>query len=127
MTLRIRSVDRGEGFHEIALEGRLDSNTYLEFEKLLDTLFNAKLKGIAFDLGGLSYMSSMGLRLFLRSAGYLKTVNGQLVFRKMQPQIKKVFDIANAIPSFAIFESVEEADRYLERMQQKALEGGDDK
>jgi hypothetical protein len=42
----------------------------------------------------------------------------------LQPQIKKVFDIAQALPGEAVFSSVEEADEYFDAMQKKALEEG---
>ena len=39
----------------------------------------------------------------------------------MQPQIEKVFDIANALPAQSIFTSTEEADNYLDSMQKRVL------
>jgi hypothetical protein len=41
----------------------------------------------------------------------------------LQPQIRKVFEIIQALPSLNIFESVEELDRYLAAMQRKVREG----
>jgi hypothetical protein len=35
----------------------------------------------------------------------------------LQPQIKKVFDILNALPTMQVFASIEEMDRYLDAMQ----------
>jgi hypothetical protein len=41
----------------------------------------------------------------------------------LQPQIKKVFDIINALPSMQIFASIEELDEYLDAMQKKVTRG----
>ena len=44
-------------------------------------------------------------------------------FMNLQPQIKKVFEIINAIPSMKIFTSMEELDEYLDIMQKKIKAG----
>ena len=43
----------------------------------------------------------------------------------LRPQIKKVFDIMNALPSMNVFASEEEADSYLAEMQKRKQEEGD--
>jgi hypothetical protein len=44
----------------------------------------------------------------------------------LQPQIKKVIEIAQALPSESIFASIEEADAYFDAMQKKVLDQGGD-
>ena len=44
------------------------------------------------------------------------------MFMHLQPQIKKVFDILNALPSLQVFASVAELDSYLDAMQKTARE-----
>jgi hypothetical protein len=39
------------------------------------------------------------------------------VFINLQPQIKKVFEILNALPSLKVFASIQELDNYLDAMQ----------
>jgi hypothetical protein len=53
----------------------------------------------------------------------LKAQNGVLQMVNVQPQIKKVFDIAAALPPETVFASVAEADAYLDMMQKKVLRG----
>jgi len=43
-----------------------------------------------------------------------------MVFMNLQPQIKKVFDILQAIPTLKVFASIEELDNYLDVMQKAA-------
>ena len=49
----------------------------------------------------------------------LAAINGELLMVRLPPQITKVFEIINAIPSMSIFSSIEELDAYLANMQSK--------
>ena len=40
---------------------------------------------------------------------------------KLKPQIKKVFEIIDALPSMNVFSGVQELDDYLDAMQQQAI------
>ncbi len=73
----------------IAVNGRLDTLSAPQLEAEL------KLDGVAeliFDLSGLEYTSSAGLRVLLSAQ---KTMNrqGRMVVRGVQPAVKEVFDI----------------------------------
>ena len=58
--------------------------------------------------------------------GYpLKKNDGKITFMNLQPQIKKVFEIINALPSMRIFSSIQELDDYLDVMQKKAVSAED--
>ena len=47
---------------------------------------------------------------------------GGLIMLNLQPQIKKVFEIINAIPSLNIFASVQELDEYLANIQRQEID-----
>jgi anti-anti-sigma factor len=123
MALQIGSLEKKPGFFELSLAGRLDSVTYADLEKRIDLLMTVPVQAIVLDLGLLEYISSMGLRVILKTRKDLKAKNGVLMVTNMQPQIKKVFAIANAIPDDAIFASVDEADRYYAAIQDKVKRG----
>jgi len=75
----------------------------------------------------LEYISSSGIRVFVIARKALHGRGGKLLLINAQPQIKKVFEIINALPSLAIFKDVEELDNYLTSMQQSVIEdGGED-
>ncbi|NLI33918.1 MAG: hypothetical protein GX422_14245 [Deltaproteobacteria bacterium] len=40
----------------------------------------------------------------------------------LQPQIKRVFEIINALPSLQIFSSIQELDDYLTEMQRQTIQ-----
>ncbi|MBW1768561.1 MAG: hypothetical protein JRJ65_16145 [Deltaproteobacteria bacterium] len=48
--------------------------------------------------------------------------NGSFGMINLKPQIRKVFDIINALPEITVFKNVEEADRYLDIMQKREIE-----
>ena len=72
---------------------------------------------IIFDMEFADYISSTGIRVLLKTKKTLKETNGKMVFMNLQPQIKKVFDILQAIPTLKVFASIEELDNYLDVMQ----------
>jgi anti-anti-sigma factor len=75
-----------------------------------------------FDLGNLQYVSSMGLRAFFRVREAIKSHNGNIVLTKLQPQVARVFEIAHALRHVPIFDSIEEADRFFDVIQEMELE-----
>ncbi len=114
--------NREAGACLMTLEGRLDANTYISFEEKIDALSGSKIKALILDLGKLSYISSAGVRVILKARKLMASVSGTFLMTNLQPQIRKVFEIVNALPDTPIFESVEEADRYLDTMQREEIE-----
>ena len=64
-----------------------------------------------------------GVRVFLKTRKVLKTSGGQVKFMNLRPQIKRVFEIINAIPSMQVFADTEELDRYLDAQMKKVIDG----
>ena len=79
----------------VALEGRLDTLS----APVLETELNAEIKEITtliFDLSGLDYLSSAGLRVLLTAQ---KTMNrqGAMAVRNVKPNIMEIFEITGFI------------------------------
>ena len=74
-------------------------------------------------MAGVNYISSMGVRVVLKAQKELKLRGGSLSLMNLQPQIKKVFEIINALPSMQVFSSIEELDKYLAEMQRQTIQG----
>ena len=122
MSLNVQVESKTEGVYFITMEGRLDTETYPLAEKKLMPLAFGQARVMLFNLAKLEYISSMGLRTILKVRKAIEAKKGTLVMTNVQPQIQKVFEIANALPAQSIFASVEEADHYLDRMQNLELE-----
>ncbi len=112
----------------VALSGKLDAATYLDFDKRIDPVLALVPHGgmLAIDLAGLDYISSAGLRSVLRARKTMKAKGGHSLIVNTQPQVRKVFDIVKAVPVNEVFSSVAELDAYLDKMQKKTLGGDED-
>jgi anti-sigma B factor antagonist len=125
MAMNVTSAQKAQGIFIVTVAGSLDSNTYKQFEQKLEALLSAGTELIVFDLESLTYLSSAGVRVFLKVRKVLKNRGGQVKFLNLQPQIKRVFEIINAIPSMQIFQNSDELDRYLDAQIKKVVAGED--
>jgi anti-anti-sigma factor len=108
----------------IGLEGRLDTHTAPELDAVLDkVLITRGIRRLVFDLGGLVYLSSAGIRCFIRARKILEPEGGKIAIVNPQPSVQKVLDIVKAIPPGGIFRSVAELDAYLDEIQRKVRDG----
>jgi len=123
MTLKVTSTQKALGTYVVSPVGSLDGHTYPAFEDEINQILDTSPTLIALDLKHLDYISSAGIRVILKTQKELKKKNGKIVFMKLQPQIKKVFEIINAIPSMKIFSSIQELDEYLDAIQKKVIKG----
>lgn len=122
MSLTVSTKEKRVGVFVVAPVGSLNTETHPVLERTLDSLIEAKASEIVLDMAGLDYISSAGVRVVFRTKKALKKKGGTLILMSMQPQIEKVFDIIDALPSFNIFSSLEELDSYLDDMQRKITE-----
>ena len=76
---------------KIGLSGRLTTDTAPDLEKVLDENLGS-VTDLTFDLDGLEYTSSAGLRVFLSAQ---KTMNkqGSMKLINVNPDITDIFDI----------------------------------
>lgn len=124
MSLTVRSTEKIPGVFVLYPEGRLDSNTYTILEKKIEYLFRVgQASHMTFDMTGLNYISSMGIRVLMKAQKELKKGGGAISMMNLQPQIAKVFEIINALPSMRVYSSMEEFDEYLTLMQEQTLKG----
>jgi anti-anti-sigma factor len=103
--------------------GSLDTATAPELERQLGPVLARCGKDLMFDLAGLKFISSAGLRVFSIVRKQLKERGGQASFINMQPQITEVFEIIKALPGVGVFSSEAEFDAYLAARQKMVEEG----
>ncbi len=121
MSLEVNIVEKEPGCFRAVVGGSFDSNTYGVFEEKLRPILSGKPKSLVVDMTEVSYISSLGLNAILKTKKALEALSATLIITKLQPQVKKVFDIVAALPSMNVFESIEEADAYLTKMQEDEL------
>ena len=80
---------------DIALQGRLDTTTSPQLENELKTALEGVTE-LIFDLAGLEYISSAGLRVLLSAQ---KTMNkqGSMTIRNVNSDVMDVFDVTGFV------------------------------
>lgn len=83
----------------LKVDGRLDTNTspQLEAEIALDGV-----REVVFDLEGLEYVSSSGLRVFMAVQKSMMACGGKVTVLNPNPTVKGVFDITGLSGIFSI-------------------------
>ncbi|MBR3018580.1 MAG: STAS domain-containing protein [Clostridia bacterium] len=79
----------------VTLEGRLDTVTSPQLEDELRTALNGVTE-LVFDLAGLDYISSAGLRVLLTAQ---KTMNrqGKMTICGVKPEIMEIFEVTGFV------------------------------
>ena len=85
----------------VALEGRLDTLTSPDLEEELEDKLDG-IKKLVFDLGGLEYISSAGLRVLVGSAQVMDEQDGEMIIRNITEPVKDVFDVTGFSDAFEI-------------------------
>ncbi len=77
----------------LSISGRLDTITSVELSNELDKIFAEGAFNIVFDLKGLDYVSSAGLRVFLVAQKQINTKGTKLELTGVSDTVKEVLDI----------------------------------
>jgi sigma-B regulation protein RsbU (phosphoserine phosphatase) len=121
MSLEIETTEPGPTERRMTLKGRLDSVTAPKLEAELAPLLDAPaVTSLVFQLDGLEYISSAGVRCVIRARKVIEGRGGQVAIARPQPAVLKVFEIVKALPPDQVFASQAELDAYLDAMQRRA-------
>jgi anti-anti-sigma factor len=123
MSLKVRVEEGRSVTKTLVLEGRLDHETVDVFDQQLDSVLASAVKIVVFDLTGLDYITSAGLRSIFRAQKVMNARAGKAVLVNPQPQVQKVLDIVKVTDLASVFRSVQELDAYLDVMQKKVAGG----
>ncbi|MGN0180458.1 MAG: STAS domain-containing protein [Monoglobaceae bacterium] len=84
----------------LKIEGRLDTTTAPELERALDEVLEGA-KELVFDMNGLEYISSAGLRVILKAQKVMNT-QGSMKLTGVNDSIMEVFDITGFLDILTI-------------------------
>ena len=115
--LSIWFSEKREGFFVIQPVGSINTITSPILQNKVKQIIESKPEVVLFDMKQVSYINSKGLRVILKVHQALKSRGGRVFLMNLQPDIRKVFDIINALPKQRIFASQQELDSYLDTMQ----------
>ncbi len=123
MALKVNTAVRRPGIFTVAPIGSIDAAGYATFQEKVTSVLNQSPDVVIFDMEYADYINSMGIRVLVKTKKAMKKSGGKIMFINLQPQIKKVFEILNALPSLKVFASIQELDDYLDAMQAKSRLG----
>ena len=90
--------------------GRIDSHTAPQLAEALDVINEAARFNIVFDMSGVDFVSSAGLRVMINVQKTCKRLNrGEMVLACVPQRIYEALDLAGFVPLFKFFDEVVEA------------------
>jgi len=126
MALKVNSAIRRPGIFVVTPIGSIDAAGNAIFQEKVASVLNQNPDVIIFDMEFADYINSMGIRVLVKTKKAMKQRGGKIVFINLQPPIRKVFDILNALPSLKVFANIQELDSYLDAMQARSHLTADD-
>jgi len=91
----------------VKVAGRIDSQAAPQLAEALNTINEAGRFKIVFDMSGVNFMSSAGLRVLIDVQKTCKRWNrGQLILASVPERIYETLDLTGFVPLFNIFDDV---------------------
>jgi len=121
MGLEITINTREKDVYLVFPKGEINTQTYQILEDQTKDILN-KARAIVFEMGGVSYISSMGLSAIFRIKLAMEERGGTIALVNMQPRVQLVFDTMRIL-SPQMFASLTEADDYLDKFLDGVQDG----
>jgi anti-sigma B factor antagonist len=96
------SVRDENGASTVIVEGEVDVATAPALREELYRLIDRGTKRIVVDLGGMDFIDSTGLGVFVGALKRSREGGGELELRSLKPAARKIFDITGLSSAFAI-------------------------
>ena len=103
------STSLTEGATVMSVDGRIDASTAPQLEEELNKVIQQGRESILLNFAEVSYISSGGLRVLLKTTKELHKNNGSLILCSLNTDVHKVFKLAGFTSIFKIYSSEEEA------------------
>lgn len=97
------------GVTRIDIDGRLDMDGVREVEDTFAFAVTAKQARIVVNLAGVSFLSSIGIRMLMTAARGQQQRGGKIVFAAPGPMVRRVLETAGIDRLVPLHDSVEEA------------------
>lgn len=122
MELSIKVIKKKDYVYTVELKGSIDNDTYQQLENELEEIIKESTKAVILDMGGVSYISSIGIRVIISAKKKTTEKNATFAMTNLQPQIKRIFDMMKILPMFDIFDDMPEADKYIDQIIKEEIE-----
>lgn len=101
--------ERVDGVLVVTLEGRLDAYGALKLDEALDNLIHDEDLAIVFNMDSVSYLSSGGIRSFLRAERMMRDRGGQIKLCNLNHYPLEVLKMAGFDQIFSLYPTMDEA------------------
>jgi len=101
MAFAVRTEKEGE-LIVLALSGQLDSKTAPELEREVGKALGKTGRALLFDLTGLEFVASAGLRIVIMVGKRLASDGGAIALCGLNPSVREVFEISGFAKLFPI-------------------------
>ena len=108
MALTVESTIQGKAA-VVHLSGRVDEKGAPEFESACAKHLSNGMTHVVLDLSELQYVSSMGIRSFIRLKKLAEEQGGALLLCGLKGFVKEVFDVTHVTELFPLFDSTDAA------------------
>ena len=122
MTLLVNLNNISTHSAKMSLSGSIDSDTANILDEEIARALNNAVSTLVLDFSDVKYISSAGVGVIMKAKTSLTRRKGDLAMINLQPQVKKVFEIIRLLPTLNVFESVEELDEYLGKIQRSIID-----
>lgn len=122
MTLLVNLNNINTHSVKMSLSGSINSDTADILDAEIARLLDNAISTLVLDFSDITYISSAGVGVIMKAKTSLTRRKGDLAMINLQPQVKKVFEIIRLLPALNVFESVEELDEYLGKIQQSVID-----
>ena len=110
--MTVDCIDQGSA-KVVRLTGRMNEELALQFEQACQGSLEAGIRNLIVDIAELEYLSSVGLRSFVRVARSVHGTDRTVVLCGMKGIVKEVFELAHMGGLFQTFDGVDSALRSL--------------
>ncbi len=93
----------------VSVSGRIDAATYKDLENVLSDLIDQNKSEIVLDLQGVTYISSVGLRVLLATQKKVRTKKGGVKLVSLQPFVREIFEMTGFNRLFSTYSNQIEA------------------
>ena len=107
------NTDKQATYKEVIVEGRLDTKAVADFESDILKEFEDETTVFLMDCSKIEYISSSGLRVFLKIQKLTNAKNQKLLLHSMTDNIYEIFKMCNFTTIFTIVGDKAEAEKGL--------------
>ena len=92
----------------ISIDGRMDASNAAVADGEITTALEGEQNRLLFDLSGLEYLSSGGLRVILGAAKEIRRRDGKVALAALKEYVYEIFEVSNFNTMIPIKDTVEE-------------------